>query len=172
MDVVLVIISLITGFLWKVAFDKYQKNQDLKDEAKNHDKNLFLDIRDKLLPHNRGIWFIREFAFDSGSYDDKKLDDFFYLSDVYAKDPTKKFIDKKLDNIRVKMFDIINKFVGFIAVHSHSSGNMHYKTLVTPYLEDHPEKLSLIINQVHALTDEIYDNYLIFIDYGKHKFKV
>jgi len=101
--VITTIISIVTLFAGRYW--------GLHDRRIDHDKKV-LNTMLEIIPSNGSILFIREFDF-GGSFGIESIEDI-YKIDAFSKRPEFRFLNKKIDDLRLSLVQNIQKFSSFI----------------------------------------------------------
>ncbi len=134
------------------------------------DRQLYLKIREDLLPQNQTIGFLRHNNFAGFSFDDGMLDDI-YKFESEKENPNFHFFHPELEQIKNELMDRIEKFTFIIA--GETFPTPQGRQTVPPEWEiKQPERFDKVVNDLHTLKNEICSNYDDLITKGRNILKV
>lgn len=164
------IVSILIIVLAVIRIIKQIRTFKYKQGELELDKELFLDIRDNLLPQNKTIGFLRHNNFAGFSFDDKMLED---IENYESRkdDPNFHFFHPDLEKHRIEMLNKISQFTYIIAGETFPTPQGR-QTVPSEWEIEQPERFDKVVNDLHTLKNEICQTYDDFIKIGRNIFKV
>jgi len=164
------IISLI--ILIVVATKIFKKNKQFKyvDGELELDKQLFIKIRDVLLPQDRTIGFLRHNNFAGFSFDTEMLNDIYEFENE-KENPNFHFFHPELEQIKNEIMESVDKFTYVVAVDTLPTLQGR-QTVPEDWEIEQPERFDRVVGELHNLSHKICDKYDILIRTGRSILKV
>ena len=169
-----ILIALLVLMLILIIFKLFNKKKiKYNDDHQNLDLKLFTEIRDKYLPSNRSIDFLRKSNFSGSSFSRNNIND---LEDISYKfdDPYMEFIDSDLNEEFEKMKLVINQFLEELGENTWTVGHPKDGILSVPKEWQHEQydRYKKVTDSLHYKADTICTTYDKIIRLGKMKFGV
>lgn len=138
------------------------------DESKKLDTELFLKIRDELLP-NSSINWLRYQDFGN-SFRSDAPDKLFYFGDNYN-DPSFEFFNLKLDSLKEKLKEKIEVFTNLLSKKTFPQGSIS-QTIPPEWRTERPNQFKKDVNSLNHSSKELIESYDLFIKEGRKILKV
>jgi hypothetical protein len=161
---ILAIIFIV--YLLRYTYIKWiKRNFKYNVNTLTHDKELYDNIINKILPATGSISFIRTnnfagFAFNLDNLDD--IDNFYDKKD----DPNYEFENPAIEAIRKKLLKNIDIFEDLIGFETFSTHN-NFQTVPPEWETNDPERFWKVVNAIHDSTREICGHYDDLVRMGR-----
>lgn len=165
------IVSFAWWFVVKIIYDKYDNFRDDKRDSKDHDKTIFLTIRDSIVSRD-GMEFLRDWN-PSDPFETKSISWLMKLIDVHSKNPDLKFLDQKWEKVRLSLFQSIEYIIIPITGDTFPHKKLNwYQWVPREWETEQPERHEQVISEFTKLSKNAWKEYEYFLFYGKSRFKI
>lgn len=157
------------------AFDNFDLEslkpmESYDEQSKKLDTEIYLKIRDKLLPGNKSINWLRHQNFAGFGFRREAPDDFFNFESTCS-DPNFVFLDSDLEEIKVDLQKNISELTGLLALNTFPQSN-GIQTVPPEWEIEQSERFDEVIKKLSESREKVIESYDKLMREGRKKLKI